>query len=114
MFEKKKLTKKQIQQKYEDLKIDSHRRITDLNQRVREAELGAAQVNQAVDAILGAVAEKYGMFDGTSYKLYLPKTGDKKYRLETRVWVEDEAKGPKGLVVTATEVKDEEVQEHKD
>lgn len=85
---KKKLTKKEIQQKYEDLKIDSHRRMAELSQRVREAELGVAQVNATVDMLIGWIAETYGKQGDEGYTLYVPKS-NKRYSIEARIWDKD-------------------------
>ena len=114
MFEKKKLTKKQIQQKYEDLKIDSRRRLEELQQRVRELELGAAQISTAVDILLGEIISHYGKYqkDG-SYRLYVPKA-ETRYAIERRVstGAQDQVVG---CAYIAREVKkDEEVQERED
>lgn len=104
-MERKKLTKKQIQQKYEDLKIDSHRRLEELRKENGELKIGAAQLSSTVDMLIGWLAEFYGVRqeDG-EYMLYVPKS-DKRYRIEARVREKDGA--VLGYTYTAREVKED-------
>lgn len=108
MREKKKLTRKQIQEKYENLKIDTERRMQEMRRKVSELEIGAAQVSQLMDVLMGYIIEAYG----TEGQLVVPKS-DKRYQIESRVRDVDGV--VTGYIYTATEVKDdEEVQERKD
>ena len=109
-MERKKLTRKEILDKYENLKIDSQRRLADLRNENNDLKAGSAQLSRIVDTLLGYIAQEYGdrSEDGRSWVLKIPKT-ERMVRIESRVWT-DKDEQVLGTIVTATEVDEDELE----
>ena len=100
-FGKKKLTRKELEERMSNMLIDNQRRLATKDYKIQKMQKAVEEIQKASDIIMGYVIRAYGIDIGGVRQLDLPKC-DEKYRISIT---------PKetGYLLTAVEVKDETV-----
>lgn len=98
-FGKKKLTRKELEEKISNLLIETQRRIGARDAKIAKLEKAVGEIQKASDIVMGYVIRAYGYEAGDRLMLDLPKC-DERYHISLK-------RTETGYLLTATEVKDE-------
>ena len=100
-FGKKKLTRKELEEKMANMLVDNQRRLQAKDAKIAKMEKAVKEIQKASDIVMGYVIRAYGIDIGGVRQLDLPKC-DERYRISIT---------PKetGYLLTAVEVDDETV-----